>query len=209
MADKRTHFGRAGEFFAMSELLLRGWNVAVPVVDVGDDVFVIDDNDKTTFRLQVKSAESSNAADSNGAIGNFRLSRSQLNAELQMELFYMLLIRVKARWRYLVIPRPELSRIRSNFVEPPSTGKRIGRPPVTDAAAMKDALMLRVTVHDNAADGWNADLSNYLERWPDRLAPVTDGPGAVGGVTETADLPDPELAMDLELGPAPIPDHEK
>ncbi len=41
----------------MSELLLRGWNVAVPVVDVGDDVFVIDDNDKTTYRLQVKSAE--------------------------------------------------------------------------------------------------------------------------------------------------------
>lgn len=27
----------------MSELLLRGWNVAVPVVDVGDDVFVVDD----------------------------------------------------------------------------------------------------------------------------------------------------------------------
>jgi hypothetical protein len=57
MADKTTHFGRAGEFFAMSELLLRGWNVAVPVVDVGDDAFVIDDNDKTTWRLQVKSAE--------------------------------------------------------------------------------------------------------------------------------------------------------
>jgi hypothetical protein len=33
--EKRSHFGRAGEFFAMSELLLRGWNVAVPVVDVG------------------------------------------------------------------------------------------------------------------------------------------------------------------------------
>jgi hypothetical protein len=54
--DKKTQFGRAGEYFAMSEVLLRGWNVAVPVVDVGDDVFVIDDNDKTTWRLQVKTA---------------------------------------------------------------------------------------------------------------------------------------------------------
>jgi hypothetical protein len=45
MSEKKTHFGRAGEYFAMSERLLRGWNVAVPVVDVGDDVFVIDDND--------------------------------------------------------------------------------------------------------------------------------------------------------------------
>jgi hypothetical protein len=57
MSERKTHFGRAGEYFAMSELLLRGWNVAVPVVDVGDDVFVIDDNDKTTWRLQVKASE--------------------------------------------------------------------------------------------------------------------------------------------------------
>ena len=56
MTDKTTHFGRAGEYFAMSELLLRGWNVAVPVVDVGDDVFVIDDSDKKTRRLQVKTS---------------------------------------------------------------------------------------------------------------------------------------------------------
>lgn len=50
MAEEPTHFGRAGEFFAMSELLLRGWNVAVPVVDVGDDVFVIDDLGRNDVR---------------------------------------------------------------------------------------------------------------------------------------------------------------
>lgn len=38
--NKTTHFGRAGEFFIVSELLLRAWNVAVPVVDMGDDVYV-------------------------------------------------------------------------------------------------------------------------------------------------------------------------
>jgi hypothetical protein len=27
---------------------LRGWNVAVPVVDIGDDVLVIDDDDETS-----------------------------------------------------------------------------------------------------------------------------------------------------------------
>ncbi len=76
MADKKTHFGRAGEYFAMSELLLRGWNVAVPVVDVGDDVFVIDDNDKTTWRLQVKTAEGE--ANGGSVKAKFTLSRAQL-----------------------------------------------------------------------------------------------------------------------------------
>ena len=36
----------------MTELLLRGWTLAGPVVDVGDDVFVVDDNDKTSCRVQ-------------------------------------------------------------------------------------------------------------------------------------------------------------
>jgi hypothetical protein len=78
MPDKKTHFGRAGEFFAMSELLLRGWNVAVPVVDVGDDVFVIDDNDKTTWRLQVKSSKVENLPAGDGVKAKFTLSRAQL-----------------------------------------------------------------------------------------------------------------------------------
>ncbi len=60
----------------MSELLLRGWNVAVPVVDVGDDVFVIDDNEKTTRRVQVKSSRIE--AQDNAPMASFTLSRAQL-----------------------------------------------------------------------------------------------------------------------------------
>jgi hypothetical protein len=79
--EKRTHFGRAGEFFAMSELLLRGWNVAVPVVDVGDDVFVIDDNGKTTWRVQAKSTLAK--ADASGVTqASFTVSRSRLRVSL-------------------------------------------------------------------------------------------------------------------------------
>ena len=101
MADKTTHFGRAGECFAMSELLLRGWNVAVPVVDVGDDVFVIDDNDKTTWRLQVKSAEGESIpeADGGGVTARFALSRVQLRTPQPIELFFMLIIRHEGTWR--------------------------------------------------------------------------------------------------------------
>ena len=43
--SKRTNLytGRAGQLAVMAELLLRGWNTAIPEVDVGDDIFVVRD----------------------------------------------------------------------------------------------------------------------------------------------------------------------
>lgn len=34
------YVGRAGQMAVMSEFLVRGYNVAIPEVDVGDDIFV-------------------------------------------------------------------------------------------------------------------------------------------------------------------------
>ena len=134
MAEKKTHFGRAGEYFAMSELLLRGWNVAVPVVDVGDDVFVIDDNDKTTWRLQVKAAESTDVPekDGGGVTARFTLSRAQLRTAQPIELFYMLILRVGSAWRFLVLPRVDLLKIRDAYVE---AGKTRGGPGAVSLAS--------------------------------------------------------------------------
>ena len=50
------YLGKAGQFVAMSEFLARGWNVAVPEVDVGDDIFVAKDADGEFARVQVKAA---------------------------------------------------------------------------------------------------------------------------------------------------------
>ncbi len=92
MTEKKTHFGRAGEYFAMSELLLRGWNVAVPVVDVGDDIFVIDDRDKVAYRVQAKTS-AADPGDAGRVRATFKLSRDQLRTPLAIELFYMLMVR--------------------------------------------------------------------------------------------------------------------
>lgn len=35
--------GRAGQMAVMAEFLIRGYNVAVPEVDVGDDILVVKD----------------------------------------------------------------------------------------------------------------------------------------------------------------------
>ena len=175
---KKTHFGRAGEFYAMSELLLRGWNVAVPVVDVGDDVLVIDDNDKTTYRLQVKSSQTTGTPKT----AKFNLSRAQLRSAQPIELFFMLLVRDDERWHFLVLPRAELLAIRDRYVAGHASRKRRGRAPRKDTDAKTDALALGIVLTETAgewrATGWDEDLGGYLDRWPAALAPVVAGPGS-------------------------------
>ncbi len=46
--------GGAGQAAVMSEFLFRGYNVAVPEVDRGDDLFVVQDADGSLSRIQVK-----------------------------------------------------------------------------------------------------------------------------------------------------------
>ncbi len=48
--------GMSGHLGAMSEFLSLGYNVAIPEVDRGDDVFVVRDDDGDLSRIQVKTA---------------------------------------------------------------------------------------------------------------------------------------------------------
>ena len=50
---KSLYLGKAGERYVMSEFLARGWNVAMPDVDIGDDIFVVGDNLGIFQRIQV------------------------------------------------------------------------------------------------------------------------------------------------------------
>lgn len=49
------YLGRAGQMAVMAEFLVRGYNVAIPEVDIGDDIFVVRDDDGEYSRIQVKS----------------------------------------------------------------------------------------------------------------------------------------------------------
>ena len=48
--------GCSGQSAVMSEFLIRGYNVAVPEVDIGDDLFVVHDIAGSFWRVQVKTA---------------------------------------------------------------------------------------------------------------------------------------------------------
>jgi hypothetical protein len=178
VSDKRTHFGRAGEFFAMSELLLRGWNVAVPVVDVGDDVFVIDDRDKTTLRVQVKSSRvQPSQSTARPASVSFTLSRTQLSSIQEIELLYMLMIREEQTWRFFIVPRERLDQIHQLYLSKERAGR--GRPPKTHDEAKTDGITLTITLGSDPT-AWGTSFVEF-EAWPKELPEILLGPGTVIG----------------------------
>lgn len=176
MAAKKTHFGRAGEFAALSEFLLRGYNVAIPSVDVGDDAFVINDADGTTWRVQVKTGDVSGKGGKRSA--TYNLSRSQLRDPKPAELFFMFMARWSDRWHYVLIRRDHLEQIRRSFERTPRS-KKAGAKPKTDATAKRDALSVVFTWGSASATAWGTSFKSYFDAWPKAELPeIKAGPGA-------------------------------
>ena len=101
--------GRAGEFAVLSEFLIRGYNVAVPSIDLGDDVLVIKDHqdDAEIARVQVKTAIGTRRE--YGYSATFSTKYEQLITPLTPELHYVFIARVRDRWKdMLLIPREDL-----------------------------------------------------------------------------------------------------
>lgn len=163
-ATRDLYTGMSGQLVAMSEFLWRGYNVAIPVVDEGDDIFVVDAGEGVLRRVQVKTAGTGTAGEGTKTV-QFTLSRSQLNLSLGgSELFFMLLARwddidSKVPWRFILIRRDELNALRTN----PLPGRR-GRGLKDDAAA-GDELTMRVRISGRDATAWGHSLSDYLDRW--------------------------------------------
>jgi hypothetical protein len=99
------YLGRAGQYHAMSEFLVRGWNIAVPEVDVGDDILVLKDSDGILRRVQVKTAQAVIRAQSYSA--QFSIPIKQLETSISPELTYVLVIRKGHLWSNLLILRRE------------------------------------------------------------------------------------------------------
>jgi hypothetical protein len=194
--DKRTHLGMAGHYAAMSEFLYRGYNVAVPSVDIGDDVYVVEDESGAMWRLQVKTSDrpvtEQRAEDGTltSVSGTYGLSRRQLRRAKANELFYMLVVRWESRWRFLLVPRRILSDLHDAYVSADRTGRR-GRKPLSDQDATTDSLALIVEWFVNDARGWDQSLGGYLDQWPNTFPVRLTGPGTVKGGVPSPDLGTP------------------
>lgn len=101
------YIGKAGQLFAMSEFLMRGWNVAIPEVDRGEDIFVVQDSDGTLRRVQVKSSQAKMTKQ--GYYLQFNIPYRQIVTELTPDIHFVLLVRYEDKWRdILLISRERL-----------------------------------------------------------------------------------------------------
>ena len=137
----------------MAEFHLRGWNVALPEVDVGDDVFVVKDEGGDLSRIQVKTATSRPSGSFYAA--QFAVGLTQLKTPRAPDLTYVFAIRHGFNWGpYLIIGRDAL---RQEYEL-----HRLG-------SASKEQLILRLVYeHDRVRCG-KRDLNafrNDWSRWP-------------------------------------------
>jgi len=101
------YVGRAGQMVVMAEFLVRGYNVAIPEVDVGDDIFVVRDSDGLHTRIQVKTTNATKTQQ--GYSARYTLKLSQLENPSTPETWYVFVNRLQNEWEsFLVIPRQDL-----------------------------------------------------------------------------------------------------
>ena len=149
------HVGKAGQFAVMSEPALRGYNVAIPEIDTGDDVFAFDDGRGVLWRIQVKAATPT--AQKTSRRYQFRCRESAIRAPVTPELTFVFALRDAARWRFLV-PARNLLR---NYVVAHGLGS---------LSTAGDDRQMSVTLHDDGrAVCSGVDLSHHpgdFSVWP-------------------------------------------
>jgi len=101
------YIGRAGQMAVMAEFLLRGWNVAVPEVDIGDDLLVLRDADGNLSRIQVKTSSTTELQQ--GYSLRYSVRFSQLSQVLTPDVTFVFASRLQKKWNpFIVIPRDVL-----------------------------------------------------------------------------------------------------
>jgi len=99
------YLGKAGHLAVMSEFLMLGWNVAIPEVDIGDDIFVVQDDNGTLRRVQVKTSTAT--THKNNFSGQFNVSLKNLRNITNILVHYIFIIRLNNHWSKLLIIRQD------------------------------------------------------------------------------------------------------
>lgn len=180
---KRSHLGKAGHHAVMAEFLLRGWNVAIPEVDVGEDLFVVDDNADRVTRVQVKTTEQVARSGGKTQAKFGGISRNQLWSSSEVPFYYVFVLREGRTWEFVVLRRKDLRRLRAEAEAvgtKGSTSKRPGpRPKPTEPAseAESGSITIMLTFTETEVTAWGQSLQGFRNNWKE-FPEVSVGPGA-------------------------------
>ncbi len=152
--SRRAFFGRSGQLAVMSEFLYRRINVAIPEVDVGDDVFVVKGGDDTVTRVQVKAATAKAQAGSYFALFNVPLAQLSLFRDTPA-LVYVFAARFQDRWSDFVVIR------RSTLLARFNEGAGARRTP-PDA---QEYVQFRIVFTADSAQCGPVNLQRYRNAW--------------------------------------------
>lgn len=86
----------------MSESATRGYNVAIPAIDKGDDVFVVNHATGIMWRIQVKTSLGSPRGAS--FYFGFRVRETAIHPPTALASHFVFVMRVAGRWRFVVMP---------------------------------------------------------------------------------------------------------
>jgi hypothetical protein len=151
-----THYvGKAGQFAVMAELAFRGYNVAIPEIDVGDDVFVLNDQNVQLTRIQVKTSTGRKQPRDGSYRCQFLIKLAHVHAAAMYAVHYVLAGRCGKRWRFLVLDRAVLSELISS-----GWGTQATRGTHMLSVVFIDSDQARTSTRDDATD-----LSRHLGNW--------------------------------------------
>jgi hypothetical protein len=134
----------------MGEFALRGYNVAMPEIDKGDDIFVVRDDSGAMWRVQIKT--SLGTANNNSRRYQFRIRNLAIQNPQTPELHFVFVMRKGTRtWRYLVLDRAVLR----NYVNNHDMGSE---------GPIYHQLYITLS-QDNEASCSGLNLTHHLEDW--------------------------------------------
>jgi hypothetical protein len=151
-----THYtGKAGQFAVMAELALRGYNVAIPEIDIGDDVFVLNDKTGQLSRIQVKTATGKKLQSVDAYRCQFSVRLSHVTNPTVQGIHYALAGRCGRVWRFLVFERGVLDHLIKN-----KWGTKM-----PNGSVMLTVVFFRSNEAKSSTEKAAVDLSAYAGNW--------------------------------------------
>lgn len=145
------YLGKAGHLTVMSEFLMLGWNVAIPEVDIGDDIFVVQDDNGTLRRVQVKTSISTTRK--LGYSGQFSISVKNLRNITSILVHYIFIVRRNGEWSKPII-------IRQDYLLDHFENNKVG-------AEANGNITLYFSYTDGKAECSGQDFTKYIRDFSD------------------------------------------